>query len=178
MAAKKENPLTGKEIELGAEIRLTTYLNETFTGQVEAYDPQNDLLVIKSYLSPKCYDFRIVNLRYVTIDSVDGPETSVPTVRPVIDIAKTRERTLAEVDKKIRDAKRRANPSADHQARAVFGAVDKTLRCEWIKDEIHVLGGAAIIREPFSSEAVVGEERTVAQVRKIVGGEESGRGAV
>ena len=37
-------------IKMGAEIRLTTYLEETITGEVEAYDAQNDLVVISILL--------------------------------------------------------------------------------------------------------------------------------
>ncbi|XP_065829243.1 protein LSM12-like [Oscarella lobularis] len=156
-------------IKMGAEIRLTTYLEETITGEVEAYDAQNDLVVIKSYVSPKCYDYHVVNLTYVTLERVNEPDPAlVEANRPSIDISKARDRAAREIEKKICEAKRRANPDADRRARAVFQAVDKILKCEWMKNDIDVLDGAAVIRAPFSSDCVEGEPRTVAQVRKIL----------
>ena len=70
----------------------------------------------------------------------------------------------------------RRRMSAFARALELVNEIHSRLKCEWMKNDIDVLDGAAVIRAPFSSDCVEGEPRTVAQVRKIVSVNLGGRG--
>jgi hypothetical protein len=148
-------------VPIGVEVELTTYLGQKYHGEVTAYDPGTKLLVIKSPSAGKSYDFRIVNLNFITdfriVREAPAQQTS-ESVRLDIDSALQRARTNI--------AEKNFVASATPEGRSVYDAVRKTFECCWSGEDILVL--EARIKPPYTLDSIEGPQTTVDYIKKIL----------
>jgi small nuclear ribonucleoprotein (snRNP)-like protein len=167
---------------IGRYITLLNVFNETIEGQLYAYDPQMDMLVLyesgDQHESSKRKTFRIVNIKHCRSISIASHKqasskrnSAVPfssaTQLPGVNLDKLREREA----NALIERRQKLGTGVSHVAQQIFDSLSKTLPCKWNGNEILVLESIKIA-PPYTLDSVTGTDSSSCErVKKVLKGE-------
>jgi hypothetical protein len=164
---------------VGAHIKLLNILNETVEGDIYAYDPQLQILVLYEsgglHESSTRKTFRIVKTntiqQIITLDPsqkksyVPFSDLSLPL--PPVNYEKLRERE----QKACYEREQHLGSNVTSEAQQIFDQLSKTLLCRW-DDDVIVVMDVIRISSPYDLDSVVGgDPSSRARVKKVLKGE-------
>eukprot|EP00698_Gefionella_okellyi_P018548 TRINITY_DN556_c0_g1_i1.p1 TRINITY_DN556_c0_g1~~TRINITY_DN556_c0_g1_i1.p1 ORF type:complete len:180 (-),score=23.55 TRINITY_DN556_c0_g1_i1:26-565(-) len=158
---------------VGARVRLVTIVGDTVTGEVYAFDPQSQCLVLQDKSDALPVQGRApVNLQFVKTNSVRdiqviSAQQAAPDLRiPHVNLQRLVRREERAVDK-ARERAAQIGMGVSTLAQQVFDALAKTLPCTWVGDRIIVMN-EAVISKPYTSESITCANDTLLTRVKMV----------
>jgi small nuclear ribonucleoprotein (snRNP)-like protein len=167
-------PLYNSNNIIGQFITIQNPFNEMIEGQVYAYDPSMNMLVLyesgDQHESSKRKTFRIVHTKQCKCISVaKRKQSAVPfsnTSQPLpgVNLDKLKERE----NSAVAERKQKLGFNVSHDAQNIFDALSKTLPCRWNQNEIIVMEMIKIV-PPYQLENVSGgDNHSRERVKKVV----------
>eukprot|EP00927_Polykrikos_kofoidii_P068278 TRINITY_DN63639_c0_g1_i1.p2 TRINITY_DN63639_c0_g1~~TRINITY_DN63639_c0_g1_i1.p2 ORF type:complete len:189 (+),score=50.46 TRINITY_DN63639_c0_g1_i1:48-614(+) len=156
---------------LGADIRVMTTMGEEFEGELFCYDVTGaNSLVLRQVLENGNCNYKWVKSNVIREVKALGPPKPIDVVLPAIDLKKIEERAVAMEREAWKVSKSRGVGVSD-QAREVFQAINKTMECEWDKEDIIVFG--VRISKPYTPDSCTcgDDPAALERVKKVLQGE-------
>nr|CCA23876.1 conserved hypothetical protein [Albugo laibachii Nc14] len=167
--------LDGKCDFIGAIISVTSSKGESIEGSVFTVDPVANLLILeerksKATSKKKTHIFHLDALQQIKLVRMADAESEsgLPHIS---------EEELLRLEQRNKENAQRAlasiGPGVSPEAQAIFDALNKTMPCQWDKQNIWVMR-EVVIRPPYDvKNCVSSDQAALGRVRKVLEGEKS-----
>ena len=158
---------------VGLEIKVTTSLNQEYTGRIYAFVEDCNMLVLCNTQAGKgnseSRDFIFINTKYLmNVTVLQNEAQPIDLNIPYIDI----KQIIAEADRKIaaESSKRQSlNSQASEEGQELFREISKTYGCDWDGQNIFLRDLRVTIKPPYKrSEDIVGNTSAIQRIERVV----------
>jgi len=167
-----ENPAPQQNF-LGAPIKVITTFGEELEGELFCYDINgSNSVILRQPLENGNSNYRWIKTNIIREVKASGPPRFVDDASlPAVDLKEVEKRATLLEQAAFKNVKNYGIGVTEH-AQEVFDAMNKTMECNWDKEDIIVFG--VRITKPYTPDSCVGEQgdqNALERVKKVLQGE-------